>query len=86
MTISLSHNDRVIDETRASDPEPGILEDIIEGAVMQEAHKVLDGAQFIQEQDGNQSTTSTSTTTTTTALSSFDNVMKGNEGGDRKGM
>ena len=61
----------------------GILEDIIEGAVMQEAHKVL-GAQFIQEQDGYQSTTSTTTTTTTS--SNFEKMVKEKEGGDRKGM
>ena len=66
------------------------LEEIIEGAVMQEAHKVLAGAQIIQEQDEHQSTTSTSTstTTTTTASSSFGEMTKGKEKevGDRKRM
>ena len=67
-----------------------ILEEIIEGAVMQEAHKVLDGAHIIQEQDEHQSTTSTSTstTTTTTASSSFGEMTKGKvkEGEDRRRM
>ena len=66
-----------------------ILEEIIEGAVLQEADKVLEGAQFCHEEKCQSTTTTTSTTSTstlsTTKASSSSGSMTKKRGDDGNG-